>query len=194
MIDRSNLKQPREGIVGVERDDFLLSLDEKAVPHRDALIAMARHLQTASLVGNPAPVVQRIYERIKNPQAGDLVVEWSMSVRARDLDTRMKAFGVLIEHRNEWWETDDEWQALKAEDGFLTDEERMVDHAWYVQYGNDPGDVYRWVNCDFLAIPTDPKAFDYPIGTRLSGGGVSVDRNDLVAGLASSGFELRSDR
>lgn len=192
MIDRSNLKQPREGIVGVQRDDFLLSLDMKAVPHRDALIAMARHLQTASLVGNPAPVVQRIYERIKNPQLGDLVVEASTGVRTRDLDTRTKAFGILIEHRDEWWETDAEWEALRAEDGGLTEEDRMVDHAWYVQYGNDPGDVCRWVNCDFLAIPTDPREFDYTFGTRLPGGGVGVDRGDVVAGLAASGFELRS--
>jgi hypothetical protein len=194
MIDRSNLKQPREGITGVQRDDFLLSLDEKAVAHRDALIAMARHLQTASLVGNPAPVVQRIYERIKNPQPGDLVVESSTGVRTRDLDTRTKAFGILIEHRNEWWETDAEWEAQKRAEGWDDDEDRRVDHAWYIQYGNDPGDVCRWVNCDFLAIPIDPKAFDYSIGTRLPVGGVSVDRDDVVAGLAASGFEVRSDR
>lgn len=194
MIDRSNLKQPREGIVGVRRDDYLLSLDDKAVAHRDALIAMAWHLKTASLVGNPAPVVQRIYERINHPQPGDLVVEWAMSRPARDADTRLKAFGFLIEHRNEWWETDAEWAALKAEDGGLDDEDRRVDHAWYVQYGNEPEAICRWVNCDFLAIPTDPREFDYPIGTRLPGGGVSVDRDDVVAGLAASGFELRGDR
>lgn len=193
VIDRSNLKQPREGVIGVQRDDFLLSLDERAIAHRDALIAMARHLQTASLVGNPAPVVRRIYERIKNPQPGDLVVEWSMGVRG-DTETRFKAFGILIEHRNEWWETDAEWEALKAEDGGLTEDDRMVDRAWYIQYGNDPEAICRWVNCDFLAIPTDPKAFDYRTGSRLPGGGVSVDREDVVAGLAASGFELRSDR
>jgi hypothetical protein len=67
----------------------------------------------------------------------------------------------------------------------------MVDHAWYVQYGNDPGDVCRWVNCDFLAIPTDPREFDRPIGTPLAGGGVSVDRGGVVAGLAESGFHHR---
>jgi hypothetical protein len=115
-----------------------------------------------------------------------------MGVRG-DLDTRLKAFGILIEHRNEWWETDEEWEALKVEDGGLEDDDRRVDHAWYVQYGNDPGDVCRWVNCDFLAIPTDPKAFDYPAFTRLPGGGVRIVRDDVVAGLAASGFELRSD-
>lgn len=193
MIDRSTLKQPREGIVGLERDDFLLSLDDKAIAHRDALIAMARHLHTASLVGDPAPVVQRIYERIKHPQPGDLVVEWSMGVRG-DTDTRLKAFGILIEHRNEWWETDEEWAALKVADGDLGEDDRMVDHAWYVQYGNDPEAICRWTNCDFLAIPTDPREFDRTFGTRQPGGGVSVERGDVVAGLAESGFEIRSSR
>lgn len=183
------MKQPNEGVTGTARDDFLLSMDERATAHRDALAAMATHLHTACLVGNPAPVVQRMYDRMRDPQPGDLVVETSTR-HATDLETRHKRLGILIEHREEWWETDQEWEAYKAEDGTLTDADRRTDHAWYVQYGQGPDFVCRWVNCEFIALPIGQDTFERPIGER-DGAGVTVTRGDLVSGLADFGFELR---
>lgn len=157
------LLQPHEGVRGRDRTgDYLLSLDDRAVAHRDALISMAMLLRSACLVGQPAPVVKRMAARLNAPKVGDLVVEWMMA--GRDVDTRLKAFGYLVAWRREWASTDEEWERWKREeaDGYrrlgfvhvVNDSERMVEpDAWYVQYGPDPGDVCRWSNCSFMALP-----------------------------------------
>lgn len=189
MPEHKQWKQPREDVTGADRDDYLLSLDDQAIAHREALRAMAFHLQTACMVGNPAPIVTRMSDRIRNPRPGDLVVESSTRYR-HDPDSRLKAFGILLEHREEWWETDAEWEAYKAEDGTITDEDRRTDRAWYVQYGPDPGDVYRWVNCSFVVVPVGD-VFDMPVGER-DGGAVTFTRDGLLSGLADSGFELKA--
>lgn len=151
------MKQPREDITGTLLTDDLLSLEESAVAHRDALINMARLLWNAVLVGEPAPVVKEMLARIRSPRPGDLVVEHSVLYR-RDPDTRMKGLGILIETRHEWATTDDEWAARLADPeelGLLEDEDRSTDEAWYVQYGPNPEDVCRWVDCEFFALPLD---------------------------------------
>lgn len=154
------MKQPREDVAGVQRTDDLLSLDMDAAPHRATIAALMRHLTRATMVGHPAPIVQRMCERIRDPQIGDLVVESHMATRHRaDLDTRTKAVGYLLEHRTEWACTDAEWADAIAEDPGLADQ-RVTDEAWYVQYGPAPEDVCRWTNCSFLAVPVDPRAFD----------------------------------
>jgi hypothetical protein len=159
-------KQPREGVVGVDRngDDFL-SLDMRAVAHRAGLVAVAKHLRSACMVGDPAPVVREMSDRMRHPRVGDLVFEPTMATSSADLDTRTKALGYLVEKRTEWWLTDEDWAAEKAEDDRLTDEDRQTDEAWYVQYGPDPGDICRWTNCDFGMIPIDPMEFYRPIGS-----------------------------
>lgn len=186
------MKQPHEDIIGIDRTgDDLLSLDMRAVAHRQALTAMARHLMDAVSVGNPAPVVRRMSERIRSPQVGDFVLEWMVGLSRRsDLDTRIKAHGYLVEKRQEWWTTDEEWEQRKAEEGWEDDEERSTDVAWYVQYGPDPVDVCRWTNCSFIMVPIDPAEFTHPIGTR-DGNVVVVTRDDLLGSLADSGFHLK---
>lgn len=200
--------QPREGITGTDRDDDLLSLEEAAVPRRMIMAGMARCLRDAALVGNPAPRVARMWQRMKDPQPGDLVIETSTFFR-RDEDDRIKAMGILIAHRAEWEETDEEWAAHVEEERAAYEEflrgpyshpgdkpfdpadcERLTDHAWYVQYGPKAADICRWVNCDFMMIPSDPEAFQVPVGTR-DGNGVTLTRGDLLTGLADSGFTLR---
>jgi hypothetical protein len=200
--------QPREGITGTARDDDLLSLEEEAIPRRLLMGGMARCLRDAALVGNQAPVVARMWERMKSPVPGDLVIETSTFYRA-DEDDRVKAMGILIAHRVEWWQTDAEWAAeveeeRAAHEDFLRGPhsqpgdgpfdpskcERLTDHAWYVQYGPQPADVCRWVNCDFMMVPSDPGAYAVPVGTR-DGNGVTFTRDDLLGALADSGFALR---
>lgn len=202
----STWPQPREGITGTDRTDDLLSLEEEAVPRRLAFNGLADCLYRACLVGNPAPVVARMWERIRDPQIGDLVLEQSSRYR-KDEDTQIKRLGILLAHRTEWWETDEEWAAQVEQERIHFEEfkrgpygqpgdtfepdERMTDHAWYVQYGPGAGDICRWVNCMFYLVPTERGVFEQPLpGTRDSSG-VTVTRDDLVTALADSGFTLR---
>jgi len=180
------MKQPHEDVGGVDRDDWLLSLDDEALTHQDRLIALAFFLQDACLVGNPAPVVRRMYERIKNPQVGDLVVETS---RRRGGNSHM-ALGILLERRQEWWSTDEDWERSKREDDALTDADRSTDDAWYIQYGSGAHDVCRWTNCMFIMVPAPGENFKVGIGTR-EGNSVLVNRDDLLSALGDSGFTLR---
>lgn len=147
------LKQPHEDIVGTDRSaSDLLSLDDRALEHRDALIVMARSLHTAALVGNRAPAVHRIYVRMTNPTPGDLVVETTRAMRAIG-DLRVRGFGILLAQRTEWTDTDAEWAAAKEEDPSLIEADRSAEPVYYVQYGPAPADVCRWVNCEFLTLP-----------------------------------------
>lgn len=154
------MKQPHEDVQGSPRADDLLSLDESAVTHRDALIAMARLFSRTCLVGNPAPVVRDIDTRINKPRPGDLVVEQSV-MYTRDPAKRLKGLGILIETRDEWAVTDAEHAAEVAyqreEYGEVIDNERLTGTAWYVQYGPHPGDVCRWTDCSFVALPVHEK-------------------------------------
>lgn len=175
-------KQPHEDITGTDRTgDYLLSLDDPATAHREALIAMARLLREACLVGRPAPIVARIGERIHTPQIGDLVVEQS-AIWTRPAE----GFGYLIERREEYWHTDEQWQAdLAAWCG----DPRPTDEAWYVQYGPQPVDVCRWTNCSFIVLPIGDD-FRSPLGERDATGGFTITRAGLLGTLADSGFEL----
>lgn len=137
----------------------ILSLEEETMPARRALIIMSMHLQSATLVGNPAPTVARMYNRIKHPILGDVVVESTSGQYAAQhrRGDWYRALGVLLAQRKEWASTDDEWAAEVAEDPYLGDQ-RTGDTYTYVQYGPDPGDICRWTNCSFDMVPlTDIK-------------------------------------
>jgi hypothetical protein len=178
-------RRPHEGIVGTERTDDLLSLEDSAIPVRDLLRGLTFHLRTATLVGDAAPVVKRIYHRLTHPQVGDVVVVQDSQYMGQD--SRIKGFGVLVAERREWWTTDEEWEREKAEDCDATDADRMTDHGWYVQYGPGAKDVCRWTNCTLLAVPLPDERFPDVFGTRNESG-VTLTRDDLLGGLADSGF------
>lgn len=145
--------QPREGITGVDRaGDPLVSLDDTALLVVDALGTMAMHLRRATL-GRVHPTGEAIRDRLTTPQPGDLVVV-SDSIGDRDPDTRRRGLGYLLEHRAEWWTSDEEWaRAIRDGEVYLTDPRMVERDAWYVQYGPAPVDVCRWVNCEVLALP-----------------------------------------
>jgi len=149
------LPQPWEGINGTARDsDDLLSLEEEAMPRRRRMVMMALLLRKATLVGNQAPVVRSMYERMSDPQPGDLVVETTTSWRP---DGGYRGFGILLGHRREWCTKDEAWAAYLAENP--DDDERLADHYWYIQYGPGERDISRWEDCRFIAVPDDPSAF-----------------------------------
>lgn len=202
----SRLPQPREGIAGTERHaDDLLSLDEAAIPRRFLMAGMARCLRDAVLVGNRAPVVTRMWERMSRPVPGDLVLEVSSFGRRACVE----GMGILLAHRQEWWQTDAEWaaeleQERAAHEEFLrgpysqpddgpfdpVSHERLTDHAWYVQYGPEPADVCRWVNCEFMTVLGSPADYAAAVGTR-SDGSITFTRSDLIGALGDAGFTLR---
>jgi hypothetical protein len=187
------MKQPHEDITGAagRAGDPLVSLSDDHLPVRVALTMMARHLQTATLVGDPAPVVARMAKRLRAPQVGDLVIEQAAAGMHRD--TWWRGFGYLAEHRLEWCHTDAEWEKLKREDGALTDDDRWTEDAWYIQYGPATADVCRWVNCSFRVIPITDEAFTAPAGER-DGTRTTFTRDSLLGSLADSGFAFRLER
>jgi len=123
------LPQPWRDIDGTERSSFLLSLEDEATEHREALMRMAKQLRSACLVGNAAPVVSKMWERISKPVPGDLVVECSRALHRMD----HQGFGILLSRRQEG--------------------PTEYDDAWYVQYGNGSRDIARWENCEFMTLP-----------------------------------------
>jgi hypothetical protein len=183
------MKQPHEDVTGTDRaGDPLISLEDGHLPVRAALATMSRHLSNATLVGDPAPVVERMSQRLRTPQAGDLVIEQHAAYMRRE--SWWNGFGYLVEHRDEWWTTDAEWEQLKREDESLTDKDRMIDHAWYIQYGPAAVDVCRWVNCSFRVIPIADEDFALPAGQR-EGTRTTFTRASLLDSLADSGIRLR---
>lgn len=200
--------QPHEGITGTVRDqDGLLSLDDKALAVRRAMKGLACVLRSAVMVGSPAPVVERMSQRMRSPEPGDLVME--TSTMRRDAEDWHRGFGILLAHRIEWASTDEQWaagieQARADHEKFLSgpygrpgdapfdpaDHERWTDHAWYIQYGPEPVDICRWVNCEFMTVPVDRDFCRVAFGTR-DGSAVIVNRDDLLGSLADAGFRLR---
>lgn len=146
-----DLPDHHAGIQGVDRADDLLSLEDSALAHRDALTTVAFHLHGAMLVGNPAPKVRGMWERVREPQIGDFVVEVTRGHYSKDPDLRRKAFGVLLATREEYTTTDAQWAELIAE--YPEEDERLTDTAWYIQYGSAGRDVCRWTNCRFYMVP-----------------------------------------
>lgn len=165
--------------MGIERDDALLSLDPSMISVRETVRILTQHLYSATLVGHPAPVVQHMYDWMKHPRPGDLVVETSTAYypveRTRDRFPGQWPFermGYLIEVRQELAHTDEEWAAWQEktrqdninvgiDPEFGLDDPREIEPAaWYIQYGPFPDAVCRWVNCSFLAVPTDIRQFN----------------------------------
>lgn len=190
--------QPHQGIKGTVRlADDLLALIDVALPRRRMMANLAMALHSATLVGNPAPVVQRMYERMTHPQVGDLVLETSTFYRTYAPCYDAPSYGILLAVRDEWAQTDEEYAKDLAEN--LNGEQdgwRGIEYnVHYVQYGPKPADVYRWHNATFIMIPTEDRFEQKTFGdpTRFPGGMTFV-RDDLVGGLADSGIEVQPPR
>lgn len=120
----------------------MLDLDEASLRSRERLLVLARELLRACLVGTPAPVVEEMWRRMKNPRPGDVVFAHDI-IHSADSEKRCLGFGVLLAKRREPFpDWDDE------EDGPNSGE-----LIWYVQYGPTPEDVCRWENAEFFALP-----------------------------------------
>lgn len=140
-----------EGVTGTLRDeDDLLSLSDQALKRRRMMMDLAYVLYSATMVGDPAPKVADMYRRISNPVPGDLVLETSSFRRGE-----MKAFGILLAKRDEYWHTDEQWEEDLADGAYYASDTRPTEDIWYVQYGPNPDDICRWHNCSFIMVPTE---------------------------------------
>ena len=94
----------------------------------------------AVLVGNPAPVTKALYERMKDAQIGDLVVEIS-TLHASQV--AVDAVGILesavYEPAFDDWDEDKEGEPCPKET------------AWYLRTLD--GREFRWTNARFIAVP-----------------------------------------
>lgn len=161
-MSERHFPQPWQGMHGAGTDrtgDWLLSLEEEAMAHRQMILQLAALLRTTTLVGHPAPIVAEVYRRMSEPKPGDWVAEASAAIRAKfgkPAETWYQGFGVLLATRDEAASTDEQWAddlrtwGAGAYDGRG---ERVHEDAWYVQYGPAPVDICRWGNCTFYALP-----------------------------------------
>ena len=154
------MKQPREGIAGVDRTgDPLVSLDDALLPVRDALFGAGWNLLKATHVGNPAPVVAKMCARIGKPQPGDYVGVGDTAYRRNPTDEdRVHRCGYLVESRREWMHTDTQWTTVQPGEDESPERQwgpdsRPSDDAIYIQYGPAPEDVVRWTNATAFMIP-----------------------------------------
>lgn len=107
-------------------DDALLSLEEDAVEVRRALMQAGFAIWQSVLAGQGAPVGRYRFERMREPQPGDWVVEiTSRNDRATDW---YRGFGRLV--------------SADVESG-----------AYVVRYGPDEIDRCTWHNACFIALP-----------------------------------------
>ena len=99
------------------------------------LAVSAKNVYTACLVGNPAPIVATLYEQVKNPRVGDMVLEVSSYFcierewqKCKGVSHAKKAIGRLLKI-----EKDDELG--------ITYELELLD-----------GSKMLWSNCMFIRI------------------------------------------
>jgi hypothetical protein len=116
-----------ERITGTDRSEPWLRLDDYRQQTRRLIGRLAAEVWDCVLVGRAAPKVQRRFERMSDPQVGDLIVE--LTALHRDDSSRYQAIGYLLGIRPE-----------------------AEGDAWYVQYGPSPDDVCRWTNAEFIAV------------------------------------------
>lgn len=154
-------------------------LGREAVTARDktiALITLAEALHTATLVGDPAPVVRRLGDWMRAPiEVGDLVLEISAMHRGPD----RSRIGEVVR--------------ITKIPGDREVEILMFDPpCGNVDSCDDKACIHRmvWTDAWFIRLPSTPailRGIDPPPG---SGSGV-VRRDDLIAALADSGIRVR---
>lgn len=156
--------QPYEGITRIPAADFPFELDDSMLPLKMMIRILARELNSACLAHGGSRY-RDMYKDMEEPRPGDLVIEQSTSYWHK-LDCTVGGFGILLAKRREWETTDEEytaWCARRDEEDRAADitpstpeehaRDRMQETAWYVQYGPDHKNVYRWVNARCVKLP-----------------------------------------
>lgn len=149
-----------------------LSAEQKTT----AIILLAEALQAATLVGDPAPVVQRLRQWMDAPpQVGDLVVEMS----TRPHGPNPQRVGTVNEVRRSRRHNDTIVEIL------------VVDPPCGNTQCTDRKCIHRprWSNATFVRIPATPAQLAEALDRHPTVTG--VDRAGLVDLLTDAGFEVR---
>jgi hypothetical protein len=177
--------------------------DFAGIIDHDAIIAIARLVQTATSVGSPAPIVKRVGDWCHaTPQPGDLVVEMSSSRMDGD---RVGLFERFEERRVCSHEISDVTHpgCIDPDCAEWREESRRGERFVWILVQRDPERRCRWHNANFLRLPNNEaqwrEASTYGIpkdelnrpGNWQPGG---IDRAGLVGLLADRGFRLRQDK
>jgi hypothetical protein len=115
-----------------------------------------------SLVGNPAPAVRAVYERKRNPQPGDIVMEtstiWRWAEHADEAPSdQYPAIGVLLRIESEPVCTQTALDEMHADgDYFVRLDEKLTDvpteRVFYIKPLDGSVPEYRWTNADFIRV------------------------------------------
>lgn len=141
-----------------------------------AIIMLAESLQAATLVGDPAPVVQRLRQWMDAPpQVGDLVVE--MSTRHRGPNHQRVGTVNEVRHSRRHNDTIVEILVVDPPCGDTACTDRKCIHR------------PRWSNATFVRIPATPEQLAEALGRPHQPGG--ADRDGLAALLADIGIGVR---
>lgn len=114
-----------------------------------AILELTAYNLFLSALMNPSDKAhQSLFDRMRNPQPGDLVVERSTIGFAHGNGTRC---GVLLRKVQEPMHTAEAWKEAGGADG-----EKIPEWtAWYIRLVFDDGREFRWTNADFIAIPQE---------------------------------------
>jgi hypothetical protein len=107
----------------------------------------AYNLYLAALLNPCDEAHTSLFRRMKDPQPGDVVVEWSTLGFKRGDGTRC---GVLLRKERGPTHTLEDWKAMGG-----GDEEIPTQLVWVIRLDFDDGREFRWSNAAFIAIPTE---------------------------------------
>jgi hypothetical protein len=112
-----------------------------------------------TLVGNPAPFVQEVGDRIRHPQPGDVVLETSTFYHwARKPDGEPgPALGVLLRKVQEPIMSREQFDKLHADGDYYNEPDETYESLpteliWYIEPLDGAVPEYRWHNADFIGL------------------------------------------
>lgn len=118
----------------------------------------AYNLYLATLVGDPAPRVKKIGDRMRAPVPGDLVLEISTIYREGGrYESRVgERLGRLLRVVREDVYTAEVWYGREC--GAQPGEPIPTERVWYIELAD--GREYRWHNASFIAVPEGIDSFE----------------------------------
>lgn len=121
-----------------------------------------------TLVGNRAPLVTVVNERMRKPEVGDMVMERSTTWNP---DRDQHRIGRFLRIENRPMYTEEQWRAEHAPNE--PSDPIPTDPHWIIEPLANPGTEYAWWNADFLVVPEGiiTSIEDQFAGRRTSGGG-----------------------
>lgn len=108
---------------------------------------LAYNLYLSTLVGDPAPRIKQLGDRISRPVVGDMVLEVSTIHDETRVGTRL---GRLVREALEPMYTPEGWY---AEGNAGPDEPIPRERVQYIELSD--GREYRWHNARFITVPTE---------------------------------------